>query len=469
MKPAIKKLISSIPSVDQLLRDPLGIDLQNKFGRKVITSRIRILTAQLQTEIIDGHLTALSKKDIYQRLEKMCFDYVPRVKTVFNLTGVVIHSNLGRSLYAEEAVEAGLKVMTNFTDIEYDLALGKRGERERFLINSIKELTWAEDATFVNNNAAAVFLVLNTFGMGKEVVIARGELVEIGGQFRIPEIMTQAGSVLREVGTTNRTHLHDFKAAINANTGLVMKVYTSNYEIVGFTKNVEESQIVELADKQNVPFVIDLGSGNLVNSLGADLLNEGTVRETIKKGVGLVTFSGDKLLGGPQCGIIAGKAKLIQRIRQNPVKRAMRIDKVTTAALSETLRIFMAERKTITQKVPTHRFLNRAVTDIQKLAEGLAKKASKMFNSVASVEVVECKSQVGSGALPIDLLPSFGIKITPINPPKLSVEELNELLRSLPSPVIGRINKQSIILDCRCLFDDGKLLEQFNYLERLIH
>ena len=469
MEPIFKKIISSIPSVDQLLKDETGTELQKRFGRKNVKSSLKLLISQMQQEILAGELKSVIREDIYRRLERICMSTTPEIKEVLNLTGIVVHTNLGRSLFPEEAVKSAIKVMKNFTNLEFDLSTGKRGERERFLIRNIKELTGAEDATFVNNNAAAVFLVLNTFGMTKEVIISRGELVEIGGHFRIPEIMSKAGAKLVEVGTTNRTHLSDFSAVITANTGLIMKVYTSNYEIVGFTSNVDEKQLVELANKNNVPFVVDAGSGNLIKRTLADSITEDTIEDILARGADLVTFSGDKLLGGPQCGVIAGKSKFINEIRRNPVKRAMRIDKVTVASMFEVLRIHMGEHKNIKQKIPTQRFLNRSPDEIKEIANLVLREISSSLYSVVSVEITECKSQIGSGALPVDTVPSFGVKITPLTDKSISIEKLNSLLRSLPCPVIGRITKQCIVLDCRCLESADTLIEQLNLLGKLTH
>ncbi len=466
MEPSLKEIISSIPSIDKLLRDTKGAELQEEFGRKIVKSNLRHLISQMQQEIKIGELQLVCKEDIYVRLRRICMGTSPEIREVLNLTGIVVHTNLGRSLFPEDAIKSAIKVMENFTDLEFDLSTGKRGERERFLIENIKELTNAEDATFVNNNAAAVFLILNTFGMKKEVIISRGELVEIGGQFRIPEIMRNAGAQLMEVGTTNRTHLSDFSDVISTNTGLIMKVYTSNYEIVGFTSSVDEKLLVDLANKNNVPFVVDAGSGNLINTITTDSTTEDTIKNILARGVDLVTFSGDKLLGGPQCGVIAGKAKFINEIRRNPVKRAMRIDKVTAASMSEVLRIYMGDSEKIKQKIPTQKYLNRPTNEIKEIANYVLKEASSFFNSVASIELTECKSQVGSGALPIDSLPSYGLKITPLAGESISIEKLNGMLRELPCPIIGRITKQSIVLDCRCLENGGKLIEQLKKLRQ---
>ena len=467
MEPSLKEIISSIPSIDLLLRDTKGTELQEEFGRKIVKSNLRLLISQMQEEIKLGELQSVCKEDIYVRLRRICMGTSPEIREVLNLTGIVVHTNLGRSLFPEGAIKSAIKVMENFTDLEFDLSTGKRGERERFLIENIKELTNAEDATFVNNNAAAVFLILNTFGMKKEVVISRGELVEIGGQFRIPEIMRNAGANLMEVGTTNRTHLSDYSDVISTNTGLIMKVYTSNYEIVGFTSSVDEKLLVDLANKNNVPFVVDAGSGNLINTITTDSTTEDTIKNILARGVDLVTFSGDKLLGGPQCGVIAGKAKFINEIRRNPVKRAMRIDKVTVASMSEVLRIYMGNSEKVKQKIPTQKYLNRSTNEIKEIANYVLKEALSFFDSVASIELTECKSQVGSGALPIDSLPSYGLKITPLTGESISIEKLNEMLRELPCPIIGRITKQSIVLDCRCLENGGKLIEQLKKLGQL--
>ena len=299
------------------------------------------------------------------------------------------------------------------SSLEYNLAKGKRGDRDEHIAGLVCQLTGAEAACAVNNNAAAVLLILNTLALGRNVLVSRGELVEIGGSFRIPDIMERAGVELREVGTTNRTHIKDFDGAINPDTALIMKVHTSNFEIRGFTANVPEPKLAALAHRHNVPFVVDLGSGSLVDLSTYDLPSEQTIGDTLAQGADIVTFSGDKLLGGPQAGIIAGRADIIEKINANPMKRAMRLDKITLAALGAVLRLYL-DPENLVHRLPALRLLCRPYGDIKEMAETIQPVVSKALNGIAAVQVIDCKSQIGSGA-PTDLLDSSGLSITPVH------------------------------------------------------
>ncbi|MFL2855875.1 MAG: L-seryl-tRNA(Sec) selenium transferase, partial [Pseudohongiellaceae bacterium] len=340
------------------------------------------------------------------------------------------------------------------------------GDRDSHIEESICQITGAEAATVVNNNAAAVLLVLNTLAFRKEVVISRGELVEIGGAFRIPDIMKSAGCTLVEIGTTNRTHLRDYEAAINPNTGMLMKVHTSNYEIRGFTNSVSEEKISQLAQDTGVTFVSDLGSGTLVDLNKFGLPHEPTVTETLEKGAEVVTFSGDKLLGGPQAGIIVGKRELISAIKKNPLKRALRVGKITMAALSSVINLYRDPQR-LTQRVPLLSDLAKPVQEIIELANRLLPIFEEKLKNRAEVSVEDCKSQIGSGALPLDLLASKAIVMKPIAEKGQTDAELQKLatdFRKLPKPAIGRIHDGSLIFDLRCLRDEIELLDQLNFL-----
>ena len=328
----------------------------------------------------------------------------------------------------------------------------------------VSHLTGAEAATVVNNNAAAVLLVLNTLARRKEVPVSRGELVEIGGSFRIPDVMSRAGSKLVEVGTTNRTHLDDFSQVLSNKTGLVMKVHTSNYVVEGFTSEVPDEQLSELCRAHNVPFVNDLGSGTLLDLSPYGLPKEETVAESLARGADLVTFSGDKLLGGPQCGIIAGKADLIARIKKNALKRALRVDKLTMAALGAVLKLY-ADPVRVIQKVPALRLLTRSRADMLAVAKRISEPLQTVLGPDYSVEVTEMKSQIGSGAMPIDLLPSAGLRIGPKKKNSRMLRKIISSFRQLPKPVVGRVNDDALVLDLRCLELETEFLQQLSLLK----
>ena len=455
----------AIPSVDRLLKlDSTGA-LIAEYGRLLV---VEVLRAELDTQRarLDSDAGADLNADslIAACAARLRAATGASLKPVFNLTGTVLHTNLGRALLPRAAAEAAIAAMTRAVNLEYDLDGGARGERDSHVEAWLKRLTGAESAIVVNNNAAAVYLVLNTLALRKEVIVSRGELIEIGGSFRIPDIMARAGCRLREVGTTNRTHAQDYAATIGARTAAIMKVHTSNYAIQGFTAAVAEPELAALARKHGVPFIVDLGSGMLVNLEEYGLPHEPTPRETLAHGADIVTFSGDKLLGGPQCGLIAGTAALIAKIRKNPMKRALRVSKVTLAALEAVLRLYVNPER-LARELPTLGLLTRPQTEIEAQAQRVLPALATAVAGCADARVISCASQIGSGALPVDALPSAGIAMTPAHKRKRSaVEALADAFRALPVPVIGRIRDGAFILDLRCLDEEKEFVAQLSQL-----
>jgi len=390
---------------------------------------------------------------------------LPSIRPVYNLTGTVLHTNLGRAPLPESAIRAMVNVARGASNVEFDLKTGKRGDRHKHAEILICQLTGADGALVVNNNAAAVLLMLNCLARRKEVPVSRGELIEIGGSFRMPDIMARAGCKLVEVGTTNRTNEADFESVISSRTALIMKVHTSNFEIKGFTKSVSERELSRIAHNHDLPFVIDLGSGTLVDLESYNLPHETTVSDALKSGADLVTFSGDKLLGGPQSGIIAGRRDLIEKIKRSPMTRAMRPDKVTLAALQAVLCLY-TDPKRLVKELPTLRLLTRDPVEIEKLAYRLAKVLQECLG-LCEVTVEQTYSQVGSGALPVDKLQSAALKISrpDLRRPGKTLEKLALAFRKLQIPVIGRISDDALWFDLRCLEDEKGFVENLQSLK----
>lgn len=432
---------SPLPALDALLREPEGAVLVERFGRREVTQALRDTLAARRAARAFGDPPAVLLDEAADRLARRA---VASQRPVFNLTGTVLHTNLGRAPLPPEAAEAAAAALGNATTLEFDLQTGRRGERDDHVAPLLCELTGAEAATVVNNNAAAVLLVLNTFALGQEVPVSRGELIEIGGSFRIPDIMARAGAVLREVGTTNRTHPRDYQAAIGPQTGALMRVHPSNYAITGFTAAVPTPALAGIARAAGVPLIEDLGSGSLVDLATWGLPHEPTPGESLAAGADLVTFSGDKLLGGPQAGLIVGHSELIRRLNANPMKRALRLDKGRLAALEHVLRLYRDPDR-VRARVPALWLLTRSEADIRATAERVQGVLQRAFPD-RTVAVEGCRSQIGSGAMPVDLLPSVAVTIG-----GSGLESLTKFLRALPRPVIGRVAHARLYLDCRCL------------------
>jgi L-seryl-tRNA(Ser) seleniumtransferase len=440
------------PSVDKLLDSRRLRELTERHGRASMLAVVR--------EALDAWRADAAQPFDVNAFEARCAARLAaqaamHLRPVFNLTGTVLHTNLGRAVMPPEAIEAVAAVMGQAGNLEFDLASGQRGDRDDHVEGLLRELTGAQAATVVNNNAAAVLLVLAALAEKKDVIVSRGELIEIGGAFRIPDIMRRANARLVEVGTTNRTHLHDYEQAIDAKTAMVMKVHASNYAIQGFTASVPVAELAALCKERGIALAEDLGSGSLVDMTRWGLPAEPTPQQSIAAGVDVVTFSGDKLLGGPQAGLIVGDKSLIAKIKRNPLKRALRLDKMTIAALEAVLQLYRDPDR-LAQRLPTLRLLTRPRSQIEATAQRIAPALARALGDAADVQVLPCKSQIGSGSLPVDRLDSACVAVGPPAGARRSgsfPQRLAAALRALPVPVIGRIEDGQLRLDMRCLDD----------------
>ena len=456
------------PAVDRLLRSDPAAPLLVQYGRPAVTGALREVLAG-QRAAADPNAATDAAALFAQVSRRLAAAARPPLRRVLNLTGTVLHTNLGRAALPAEAIEAMGMAAGGASNLEYDLARGERGERDDHLEALLCRLTGAEAATVVNNNAAAVLLVLNTLALRREVATSRGELIEIGGSFRLPDIMVRSGCRLVEVGTTNRTHLRDYEQAIGPKTALVMKVHTSNYAIEGFTAAVAEASLAPLCRARNLPLVVDLGSGSLLDLRRYGLPHEPTPMETIAAGADIVTFSGDKLLGGPQAGLIVGRADLIGRIRRNPLKRALRVDKVTIAALFAVLSLH-GDPERLVRRLPTWLALGRPLDDIRALARRLQPALAARLEGLATVAIGDCLSQVGSGSLPTQGIASAALVMRPLarRGAGTVLARLAAAFRALPTPVIGRIHDGGFLLDLRCLEDEAEFTAQLAGLPALL-
>jgi L-seryl-tRNA(Ser) seleniumtransferase len=459
-------LLRELPAVDRLLKHPGCERLLARYNREYIIAQCRAALEQIRNEVRrSGTAVDCTEAAILERVVNTIFiDSQPGHKPVINATGTILHTNLGRALLPQAAIDAMLTVADRPINLEYDLAAGKRGKREETLQKLLIDLTGAEAATVVNNNAAAVLLGLNTLAEGKEVIVSRGELIEIGGAFRIPEIMAKSGAVLREVGATNRTHPADYENAVNEKTALLLKVHTSNYKVVGFTAEVSLEQLVALGKKHRLPVMEDLGSGAFVDLSNYGLPKEPIVAERIQAGADVVTFSGDKILGGPQAGLIVGKRDLIARMNRNHLQRALRCGKLTLAALEATLRRYR-QSPNIVEEIPTLRAFTRPLEEIRKMSEVLLPELQKALGAEFELRLEESTAQIGSGALPTEELPTL---VVSIEHQKMSANSIAQKFRAANPPIIGRINNDRFLLDLRCIFNANDLIPQFGSSDQTI-
>ena len=443
-----KQNLRELPSVDEVLRSDNLQKCVALYSKNLVTEIVRDILKKMRTEIIENHIIDISVENIGLLVKNYLKNMLkPSLKKIVNASGVVLHTNLGRAILCDEAIEA-LKIAAGYpVNLELDLENGERGDRDSHLEDVLCRLTGAEAATIVNNNAAAVFITLNTLAETKEVIISRGELVEIGGSFRIPAVIQKSGCKLIEVGTTNRTHPSDYISAITPDTALLLKAHTSNYRVIGFTSSVDLKELVKIGRRYSVPVIEDLGSGSLVDLSQFGLPGEPQVRASIAAGTDVVTFSGDKLLGGPQAGIIVGKREYLQRINKNPLKRALRVDKLTIAALEATLRLYL-QPDALSKSLPTLRFLTRPVSEIALIADEASRLLKQRLGKDYFIEIEDGESKIGSGSLPEEVIAT---KVISILHKKIPPEKIFEMFLKNNPPILGRVHKEKFLLDMRMI------------------
>lgn len=445
-----KELLRRLPKMDELL----DMDSVKKYlkdsPRKMVLESLRETLDYFRKSILEGAIEDFNNEDIANEFENIIeLHNKPKLNKVINAAGIVIHTNLGRSILSEKAMKNVIKVAANYNNLEYDLEKGQRGSRYSHIEELIKEITGAEAALVVNNNAAAVMLVLNTLCENKEAIVSRGQLVEIGGSFRVPEVMKFSRATLVEVGTTNRTHVYDYENNIKENTGVLLKVHTSNFKIMGFTEEVSLEELAVLGKKYSIPVVEDIGSGVLIDLSKYGFIYEPTVQESLRKGADVVTFSGDKMLGGPQAGIIVGKKEYIDKIKKNQLTRALRIDKMTLAALEGTLKYYVDEEYAI-KNIPTLNMMLMNKEELKKKAFKLRKKLRNVTENLL-FNMAEDYSMVGGGSMPTEKMPTYVIKV---KSDKLSEKQIEEMLRKNNVPIVARVYNGEVILDVRTILEE---------------
>ncbi len=451
-----KGILRKLPAIEKLLNTRGFLDLQATYARPLVTEALRAVIAELRSQLLKSQIP-LPEPGEYVRLtrERIEDKIGVRLCPVVNATGTITHTNLGRALLSKRACEAVQQAAENYITLEYDVETGERGHRDRITEPLLQELTGCEASTVVNNNAAAVFLALQSVAHGKEVIVSRGELIEIGGAFRIPDVMAASGTILREVGTTNRTHLGDYAAAINENTGLLLKVHPSNYKILGFTTSPSVEELTALGAQHGIPTMEDLGSGVLVDVRQYGLPREPLVTECIASGVDIVTFSGDKLLGGPQAGLIVGKAVWIEKMRKNPMMRALRVDKLTIAALSATLHLYLTTTSAdkLATEMPMFRCYTRPIDELHLVGKRLKRELDTLFGNKVQIHLAETHCQIGSGALPVETLRSVALVLEPTD---ISAERLAAHFRNAKIPIIGRLQNAQLWFELRTIYQKEK-------------
>ena len=449
-------LMRNIPSIDSILKLQIVIERIESNGHDQTVILVRRVIEEIREKILSDKIKDLEDISLENIngiiLKEIKLENNKELQKTINATGVILHTNLGRAPLSRKVTKAALNTIENYSNLEFDIETGERGSRHDYLRDLLCRLTGAEDAVVVNNNAAAVMLILSTFAKGKEVIVSRGELVEIGGSFRVPSVMEQSGSILAEIGTTNKTHPKDYEEAINEKTALLMKIHTSNFKILGFTQNVDIKQLKSIGDRYSIPVVEDIGSGVLIDLRQFGLPYEPTVQDSISQGADLVSFSGDKLLGGPQAGIIVGKKELIQKIKKNQLLRALRIDKVMISLLYHTLRIYDKDDDILTS-IPILKMMSQSIDEVEAKAKMLYKSLLEGidWSNIAEISVEMTKAQVGGGSLPNEYIDSYGVCI---RPKQIKLNLLEESLRKGNHHIISRIQNDNLILDVRTLFED---------------
>ncbi|MCG6892730.1 MAG: L-seryl-tRNA(Sec) selenium transferase [Desulfobacteraceae bacterium] len=449
-----RALLRRLPKMDRLLEAAASVQGAKRVPRSVTARCMREVVDDLRGRILRGW-----KPKPQELAEEVVLEAAagcirrrmrPNLRRTVNATGIIVHTNLGRSLLSRQALDNVQRIAAGYSNLEYDLAAGKRGSRYQAVEEILCEVSGAEASMVVNNNAGAVLLCLDTVARGKEVVVSRGELVEIGGAFRVPDIMSRSGCTLREVGTTNRTHLRDYAGVVGPETGLLLKVHTSNYHVIGFTASVSLQELVTLGAEHGLPVMEDLGSGTFIDFSRYGLAKEPTVQESVATGADLVTFSGDKLLGGPQGGLIVGSKEWIDRIKKNPLTRALRIDKMTLAAMESTLRLYREEEKAVAE-IPTLAKLTLPVRDVERRAESLCGRLRSLNDDRISLDIVERPSKAGGGSLPMLNVPSRCVSVVVEG---IGAARLEQMLRSAEIPVVGRIEEDVFLMDMRTVQED---------------